>query len=165
MTAPVATATPQQPTQANAPEMPDIGARNISEKRASKSRFGVERRKTPKATTRPRIRDLARIAGFFEGEGNFAATTSESVTIYQVNREPLEKVQQFLGGTIRAHTPSLKKRNTSTCWRWAVSGKRARGVLFTLFPFLSSKRKQQAIACLKNTGMHNDYDHKRKKHV
>ncbi len=49
----------------------------------------------------------------------------------------------LFGGTI---DPPRKVGSPTSCWR--ISGARARGVMLTLYPLLSEKRKQQILACV-----------------
>jgi hypothetical protein len=106
--------------------------------------FGV-RLTAAQATSRPKVRDIAWAAGFYEGEGscNFA-TYSQHVTIGQVEREPLDRLRRFFGGTVTARPGhdygSYKSRPTNT---WVIHGPRARGFLLTIYAFLSAKRQAQ----------------------
>lgn len=87
--------------------------------------------------------DLGWAAGFLEGEGSFTCNgTSERVTAPQVNPEPLIQLLEIFGGKV-----TRAKRDT--IWEWRVFGARARGVMLTLFPLLSEKRKQQIKNALK----------------
>jgi hypothetical protein len=117
----------------------------------SSSRFtinshrGREARKTPKAAIRPALRDLAWAAGFLEGEGTFHHTkNSQVVKAPQKQREPLEKLQAIFGGSIRL----LRFGDNPNIFLWSVSGTRARGVMTTLFVFMSPARKEQIRAAL-----------------
>lgn len=110
-------------------------------------KLGCERRTTQKANASPSDRELWWLAGFLEGEGSFAATGGrgkkhcEMVSARQVQREPLERVISLLGGRIYSHTP--KNPNAQPAHDWVVSGSRARGVMFTLYPLLSPRRQEQ----------------------
>src|ERR1051325_120006 len=101
-----------------------------------------ERQDTPRASTRPHVRDLEWASGFVEGEGNFGRTpTSERVTVPQVQREPLDRLQRLFGGKIlvqRERGPHNSKQ-----WYWRVHGSRARGVMLTLYSLMSTKRREQ----------------------
>jgi hypothetical protein len=107
---------------------------------------GREHATTRKASVARRHRDLAWAAGFLEGEGNFASTSSHSqqVTAVQVNREPAERMLALFGGTLYLRP----QRGRRDAWRWTVCGSRARGVMLTLYPLLSVKRQAQIRAGL-----------------
>jgi len=83
-------------------------------------------------------------AGFVEGEASFQNQAgSPTMHAPQVNREPLVRMLVLFGGTI---DPPRKVGSPTSCWR--ISGARARGVMLTLYPLLSEKRKQQILACV-----------------
>ena len=83
---------------------------------------------------------LAWIAGFLEGEGSFIASgASFSVCASQVQREPLERLQVALGGSLHCYT----NNHHSLYWRWSLHGSHAIGVAFTLYVFMSPRRKEQ----------------------
>jgi len=105
--------------------------------------LGSENRNTVPATHQPRIRDLAWAAGFLEGEGSFRLNgNSQRVSAVQVNLEPLFELVQLFGGIVQENR--LKDvRDRQPIGEWRVSGARARGVMFTLYPFLSAKRQRQ----------------------
>ena len=85
------------------------------------------------------LTDYAWAAGFLEGEGCFRKNGgSQCVVVPQVNMEPLVRLQAWFGGRIgRTHTREFPI-NT-----WTVTGSRARGVMMTLYSFMSSRRKEQ----------------------
>lgn len=107
------------------------------------------------AAVSPTVADLAWAAGFVEGEGTFVplrATLRNGerrsyarMVAYQNNVEPLLKLQRMFGGVIRRFE---RKHGTETAGTWSVNGARARGVMFTLFSFLSAKRRQQVRVAL-----------------
>lgn len=109
-----------------------------------------------KATKSPSVADLAWAAGFIEGEGTFSPLqvtlrngerrSYARIIAYQNNPEPLEKLQAMFGGVIRRFE---RKRATEKAGTWAVNGSRARGVMFTLYTFLSAKRREQVRMSLK----------------
>lgn len=102
------------------------------------------------ATIRPRIRDLAWAAGFLEGEGSFSAgkRTSTYVVASQVNREPLDKLRALFGGSMLFRHHRRRNPSWSPFYRWQVGGARAIGVILTLWPMLSQKRREQAREAL-----------------
>ena len=102
------------------------------------------------ASTSPTVPDMAWAAGFVEGEGNFTPLrvkghSYERVMVAQVNREPLERMLALFGGNIlKIHRNAPLKDGTKPfIWQWRASGARARGIMFTLFSFMSAKRKGQ----------------------
>lgn len=94
--------------------------------------------KTPIATESPSIIDIAWAAGIYEGEGSVA---KGRLSVHQADEWLVKRFQKLFGGTI-SYT---KSRNASDrgCFAWQVSGARARGVMFTLFSFLSPRRRMQ----------------------
>jgi|ERR1044071_5069006 hypothetical protein len=102
--------------------------------------FGV-RLKAAQAIARPTTADIAWAAGFYEGEGTCSyATGSQHAIVNQVEREPLDRLRKYFGGTIR---PVAAHRRSKPSWRWTVHGPRARGFLMTLYCLLSVKRQEQ----------------------
>jgi len=113
----------------------------------------------PHALRSPRTTDLYWAAGFLEGEGCFShgSDGTESVLASQVQREPLERLVAFFGGTIKlrpqydsdlegAIQAGIHSRQPLHTWR--VTGGRARGVMLTLFALLSPKRKTEVLKAL-----------------
>ena len=89
------------------------------------------------ATKRPTTLDIAWAAGFIEGEGSFVR---KKVTAVQVNPQPVEKLKELFGGSLTYRT-RVKPRQPY--YRWQIHGARALGFAFTIYPFLSDKRKNQ----------------------
>jgi hypothetical protein len=104
-------------------------------------KLGSEKSTTNKATRSPTIRDLAWAAGFIEGEGSFPSTGN--IFVSQVNPDPLVRLLEMFGGTVR-------RINNQAIWRWVVSGSRARGIMLTLYPLMSDERKRQIKKAIKN---------------
>src|SRR5467141_1088137 len=76
------------------------------------------------------------IAGFLEGEGTF--DTPHGVPrcrATQVQRQPLTRLQYLAGGTLH--------RTNRGDWVWCLQGLGARGLMGTLRPFMSPKRRKQ----------------------
>lgn len=109
---------------------------------------GWQWKTTPKAEHSPTMMDLAWIAGLLEGEGSFMKATPicERVTCAQVDREPIDRLHALLGGRVRtvsnAKGFSAHKRG-SVIHEWRVNGARARGVMLTLYPLLTTRRRAQ----------------------
>lgn len=106
------------------------------------SRFGGRPRgtwgvdKSPKARTSPSVNDLAWAAGFMEGEASFSTPAGASVIVAeQKSREPLDRLVWMFGGRI-----SRRKRGE---YQWRVSGPRARGIMLTVYVWLSERRRAQ----------------------
>lgn len=99
------------------------------------------------AQVSPTTVDLAWAAGFMEGEGSFMVNRKSlgrnacaRCSAAQKQREPLDKLQRLFGGGVKPFKGSY--------FRWDVSGARARGVMLTLFTFLSTRRRGQVRAAL-----------------
>ena len=95
--------------------------------------------------TMDRTNRLHWIAGFFEGEGCIHCNPRKSLLAVSANqkiREPLECLHEMLGGAIR---PSMKmyRGEPRPIFTWTVVGSRAAGVAMTLYPLLSTRRKEQ----------------------
>lgn len=89
--------------------------------------------------------DLHWIAGFLEGEGSFGwnkASRRIAVRASQVQREPLERLQCFLGGGIYSH----KEGHPRPIFVWVAN--EPAGLCMTLFSLMSPRRKQQIATCL-----------------
>lgn len=105
-----------------------------------------ERKDTPKATLAPTMAMLGWAAGFLEGEGAFGGnfhkpSPSQIVRATQKDFEPLRLLQKLFGGRI------YHRRNDGF-GEWRATGVRARGVMFTMFPFLSARRRTQIKVAL-----------------
>lgn len=110
-----------------------------------------EHKNTPAASVSPTTRNLEWAAGFLEGEGTFWVSDRKrkyvAVSAEQEEREPLDRLQKYFGGSVRYYrhksvTPNGNLyRNPNH--RWLASGARARGVMMTLYSLLSLRRRQQ----------------------
>lgn len=94
------------------------------------------------AVQRPTVIDIAWAAGIYEGEGSASRTgtnkTSLRLVVVQKDRWLLYQLMNLFGGSV--HGPYPPRRDVST---WQVCGPRARGFAYTIFPFLSPRRRQQ----------------------
>lgn len=93
--------------------------------------------------------DLAWAAGFLEGEGSFCTNGKKGypvVQAFQVEREPLDYLRSFFGGRLTHHSRS--NPNAQDIWCWRANGTRARGIMFTLWPLMFSKRQGQIATTL-----------------
>ena len=96
------------------------------------------------AIEHPRLLDIAWAAGLYEGEGTCCTSGRGSFTVQitQKDTEILEKMQRLFGGYVY-----LRKSGVSA---WQACGARARGFGFTIFSFLSQRRRAQLEAALKH---------------
>ncbi len=103
----------------------------------------TERRGTPKALRSATLADIAWAAGFLEGEAHFAFKKGQTqIVVHQVDREPLEHLQEVFGGTIREGSKRYQNNpNWHMQWVWVCSGVRARGISLTVYAFLSERRR------------------------
>ena len=95
------------------------------------------------------LRDLEWAAGFLEGEGSFLCGKTKSqiqVTAAQVQRWPLEKIQNMFGGGISLNEETRKNRQP--CHHWHTTDARAAGICMTLYPLMSPRRQKQIVAAL-----------------
>lgn len=107
------------------------------------------------ATKSPTIVDLAWAAGFMEGEGWFGLNSrkagiarSQVASIHQKQREPLDRIMAIFGGTLTSRATDPRWPD-NIYWAWRCSGIRARGVMMTMYPFMSPRRKEQIRNALK----------------
>lgn len=114
--------------------------------------LGWERKTTLKATISPTTKDLAWAAGFLEGEGCFGRSggkgkyQTERIWCGQKDPESLRRLLAMFGGRIgeqRQQTSNLIKTEgvATSIPIWTVSGSRARGVMLTIYSFMSERRK------------------------
>lgn len=111
------------------------------------SRLGDPWSRTPKASVHPTMRDLAWLAGFLEGEGSFGWG---KVQANQTQREPLERIQKLVGGGIG--TKRLSAWSKKPAWFWQASGARGRGIMLTIYSFMSPVRRAQIRTALRSNG-------------
>lgn len=140
-------ATTSQPTSTGIGET-HCSTNRTAAARAIRNRPGWESKRTPRARQSPTCMDIFWAAGFYEGEG-FACQTgvSEQLSAVQVNREPLERLQEFFGGSLRLRGARNSRSNPT--WRWRICGSRARGFAMTIYSLLSRRRQEQ----LRKSGM------------
>lgn len=120
-----------------------------------KSRKGIPKGLTTEASTSPSVRDLEWAAGFLEGEGSFGLTSptrygtrGQRVSCRQVQKEPVLKLQFLFGGSLCLVTPLTNKLSVRPIWDWTAYGKRARGLMMTLYSLMSEQRKHQIRVAL-----------------
>jgi hypothetical protein len=113
----------------------------------------------------PSLKELYWVAGFLDGEASFNInkgmtnkkghywTNYERITVRQNERELLDRLQTYLGGSIyRVNQRCNKLANQDYMWNWGVYGIRARGAMLTLYPLMSQKRQQQIKSSLNGSG-------------
>ena len=102
------------------------------------------RRKVEVACIKPTIQDIAFIAGFLEGDGYFGQhRTTVTVSVIQKQKWPLEYLQQFLGGTLGLETKQHGLSKGKSYHMWRVTGARARGLMMTVYKFMSPERQSK----------------------
>jgi hypothetical protein len=84
---------------------------------------------------------IAWAAGFLEGEGSFFAGKRSQVTVsaVQVELAPLEHVVELFGGALKQYRAKIGR----PFWKWTVNGPRAAEVAFTVYTWMSPKRRRQ----------------------
>jgi hypothetical protein len=98
------------------------------------------------AEDHPSTTDIHWMAGIYEGEGTaYPAKGATGVHVSQKDPWILYKMQRFVGGSV---TPRIRCRVDGTkeffIHRLILSGARARGFLYTVYPLLSPRRQAQA---------------------
>lgn len=93
------------------------------------------------------------IAGFLEGEAYFGGTAkhrSIQVNASQVEREPLEKLERWLGGTITQVPARVTGHiRAQAIWKWYLGSNRAVQLMMTIYPLMSPKRQGQITRTLR----------------
>lgn len=85
--------------------------------------------------------DIAWAAGFWEGEGSIGARHANAS---QVERWPLERLQQLFGGNIRMR--EADRPNRRPCHQWFICGEQARAFIAAIYLRLSPRRQAQIDA-------------------
>ena len=104
------------------------------------------------------IAAIAWAAGFLEGEGTFTGYIVKNgnhlrtnIQAAQVQLEPLLVLQKLFGGHIwydKKINQIMDHPNYSPAYRWTLGGPKGRGLMMTIFYFMSPKRKQQIKGAL-----------------
>lgn len=101
------------------------------------------------------INNLHWIAGFLEGEGCFARTKNKekfgsiAIQANQVQKEPLERLQKFVGcGNIHKYNHKKDKVNQNDYYRWQVCGPNAESLMKLIYVLMSPKRQAKIKECL-----------------
>lgn len=100
------------------------------------------------ATVSPSATDIAWAAGFFEGEGHFGLNhrklgraASNVARVTQKQLQPLFRLQRIFGG-------SVKQARSDGYGEWRTYGARARGIMLTVFTFMSDNKKRDIVNSL-----------------
>ena len=86
-------------------------------------------------TQHPTMYDIVWAAGIYEGEGHCSWSKSVHICVSQKDTWLLEKLKHLFGGNIYY--------THKTCKQWVLTGARARGFAYTVFTFLSPRRRKQ----------------------
>ena len=101
---------------------------------------GREWKTTPQATESPSVVDLAWAAGIYEGEGScHSDKRTSTVAVAQKDTWLLFRLKAMFGGQISRHKGSRVSY-------WTAHGARARGFLYTIYTWLSPRRRRQVEA-------------------
>lgn len=108
------------------------------------------------ATLRPSTKDIAWAAGVYEGEGTCCgpspARTSAAgdrkrrqfrVSVTQKDPWLCLRLRELFGGSVNFHQRQQAGREGQAIYHWQASGARARGFAFTIYSFLSPRRRGQ----------------------
>jgi len=98
------------------------------------------------ATEHPTTADIGWLAGIVEGEGymRYAGYTCQ-LEVVQKDDWLVWKLQNLFGGGV---TTIQNKKTNKHYWKWIVTGPRARGIVMTIYKFLSPRRKLQALLAI-----------------
>lgn len=89
------------------------------------------------------MKDLYWAAGFMEGEGAFGYYKgSLELQVAQVHKPPVEKLKELFGGQLRQQI-KRDKPHWQPSWHWQPAGKRAAGIMMTVYSLMSPKRQGQ----------------------
>ena len=112
------------------------GLGDVNHKNMGRMKLGLE------ATKSPSNMELAWAAGLFEGEGSCQRKgQSCSMHVGQKDHWVCDRFKEYFGGHI-----GVGSMNGEPFYEWSASGARARGILMTLYSFLSPRRQSQALA-------------------
>ena len=92
------------------------------------------------------VGDIKWVAGFLEGEGSFQYHNVCRASACQVQWWPLGQLVLLIGGKIYPKKP--QRHNQSPAHTWEIQGAPAAGLMMTLFPLLSPRRRKQIRVAL-----------------
>ena len=117
-------------------------------------KIGWESERTFKGQKDVSLLSIVWAAGFLEGEGSFLINKgSGRISGYNTDIENLSKLRDIFGGRIVSKSQyyaTYEKRKEY--FEWYCSGSRARGIMMTIFPFMSERRKRQIKRVLEKKG-------------
>lgn len=106
----------------------------------------------------PTIKDIAWAAGVYEGEGSIAAKevvkkgvryrSTPCISITQKDPWLTDRLRQLFGGKVYQFKSSNKAMGDTKYCRWVLHGPRCRGFAYTIYSFLSPRRKEQILKAL-----------------
>ena len=100
------------------------------------NRPSFEWKHTPKAKIHPSNIIIAWAAGIIEGEGSFYRHKgSQTVSASQKELDVLFRLQEIFGGNITRAPKGIHQ--------WKANGARARGIMMTIYLFMTHRRKIQ----------------------
>lgn len=93
--------------------------------------------------------DLAWAAGIYEGEGSIAIYGGNNlrVVVTQKDRWILDRLRDLFGGSVYAQTAKYQGK-PYPIHHWYLNGARGRGLLYTMYTWLSPRRRLQARKAL-----------------
>jgi len=106
--------------------------------------------------TQYRTSELYWAVGFLEGEGSFYCSEVKSllrIMAPQKEREPLARLQQLLGGSLRTAIRRYKGQ-PHEMFEWDASGSRAAGIMMTVYVEMSQRRRTQIRLALSRWKAH-----------
>lgn len=90
--------------------------------------------------------DVAWAAGFLEGEGSFYNYGTPVVTVAQVQREPIERMEKLFGGSSNQRiTKGFSGKNgpPQPIWVWKAPAYRSIEIMMTVYSLMSPKRQSE----------------------
>ncbi len=86
--------------------------------------------------------DIAWTAGFLEGEASFSLSgSSATIAVGQVQRDPIDRLIHLYGGSMYIRPPRGIARQPLHMWE--LAGIKGVGLMMTVFPLMSSSRRQK----------------------
>lgn len=121
--------------------------------------MGMFKQRAPVRTQSPTLAEIYWAAGFLEGEGCFSSREQQhpkwknttvlgvDVLAVQVQKEPLERLQRWFGGSLKQRIQGVDKRNPDcvrrSIWCWSLTSSRGIALMMTLLPLMSPWRQEQ----------------------
>ena len=97
--------------------------------------------------------DFGWVVGFLEGEGSFRRAKDGTLSVHagQVNKEPLDRLQSLLGGSVYPASAEYQRKRgvkASDSWTWVIRSGEAAKLMLSSYKLLSNKRKEQVRVAL-----------------